>query len=42
MKTLKDILTLVMVTAFIFSCKNETAPEVKTVETDMAVKAEKY
>jgi len=41
MKTLKNILALVMVVAFTVSCKNETAPEVKTVETDMAIKTEK-
>ena len=41
MKTLKNILALVMVMALIVSCKNETNPEVKTVSTDIAVKTEK-
>ena len=41
MKTFKNILALVMVMALIISCKNETNPEVKTVEADMAVKTEK-
>lgn len=41
MKTLKNILAGVMVIALIVSCKNETQPEVKTVETDVAVKTEK-
>lgn len=41
MKTLKNLLALVMVMALMISCKNETNPEVKTVEADMAVKTEK-
>ncbi len=42
MKTLKNILALVMVTALFVSCKNETTPEVKSVEAKtVAVKAEK-
>lgn len=41
MKTLKNILALVMVMALMISCKNETNPEVKTVEADIAVKTEK-
>jgi len=41
MKTLKNILALVMVMVLIVSCKNETNPEIKTVEADMAVKTEK-
>ena len=31
MKTLKHIATLVLITVFAFSCKNEATPEVKTV-----------
>lgn len=42
MKTVKkNILAFVMVITLIVSCKNETNPEVKTVETDVAVKTEK-
>ncbi|MCK0107993.1 cation transporter [Flavobacteriaceae bacterium S0825] len=41
MKTFKNILALVMVMALIISCKNETSPEVKTIEADIAVKTEK-
>jgi len=41
MNTLKNILALVMVMALMVSCKNETNPEVKTVEADVAVKTEK-
>ncbi len=41
MKTLKNILALVMVMALMVSCKNETTPEVKTVEADIAIKTEK-
>lgn len=41
MKTLKNMLALVMVMALMVSCKNETNPEVKTVDTDIAVKTEK-
>lgn len=32
MKTIKNILGLLLITAVIFSCKNETKPEVKTIE----------
>jgi len=41
MKTLKNILALVMVMALMVSCKNETTPEVKTVDANIAVKTEK-
>jgi len=41
MNTLKNILALVMVMALMVSCKNETNPEIKTVEADVAVKTEK-
>lgn len=41
MKTLKNILALVMVTLLVVSCKNETQPEVKTVETEVATTTEK-
>lgn len=42
MKTLKNILALVMVTSLIVSCKNETTPEVKSIDTKVtAVKTEK-
>ena len=34
MKTIKHILNLLLITTFIFSCKNEVKPEVKTVETE--------
>lgn len=33
MKLIKFILTLIIITTFTFSCKNEKQPEVKTVET---------
>lgn len=36
MKTLKNILTLVVLTLAFASCKNETTPEVITVETETA------
>ena len=32
MKTFKNIITIALVTFFAFSCKNETKPEVKTIE----------
>ena len=41
MNTLKNILALVMVALMVVSCKNETQPEVKTVDTEVAVKTEK-
>ena len=34
MKTIKHIFTLVLITAFAFSCKNDVKPEVKTVDTE--------
>ncbi len=34
MKTMKYALTLLLITAFTLSCKNEVKPEVKTVEVD--------
>lgn len=36
MKTLKSILILAVITLFLNSCKNETQPEVKLVETEQA------
>ena len=33
MKTLKNIIVIVFITTLISSCKNETTPEIKTVET---------
>ena len=41
MKTLKNILALVMATFLVVACKNEKQPEVKTVETEVAAKTEK-
>ncbi|OEK09439.1 heavy metal transporter [Flavivirga aquatica] len=40
MKTIKHILTLVLITIFTFSCKNEVKPEIKTVEIETTVKKE--
>ncbi len=37
MKALKNILALTLLSLAIISCKNETQPEVKTIETDGAV-----
>lgn len=34
MKTIKHILTLAVIATFALSCKNKTAPEVKTVEVE--------
>ena len=34
MKTLRNILALTMMVAFIMACKNDAKPEVKTVETE--------
>jgi len=34
MKSLKNIIGLILLTVFISSCKNETSPEVKTVEVE--------
>ncbi len=33
MKSIKFLLTLMLTAAFVFSCKNEAKPEIKTVET---------
>ena len=33
MKTIKSLLTIALVVAFAFSCKNEAKPEIKTIET---------
>lgn len=41
MKTIKTILVLAVLSIFIVSCKNETKPEVKTVETEIQTDAEK-
>ncbi|WP_347923777.1 heavy metal-associated domain-containing protein [Pontimicrobium sp. SW4] len=41
MKTLKNILAVVMAMTLIVSCKNETSPEIKIINTDVAVKTEK-
>jgi Cu+-exporting ATPase len=41
MKALKNILALVMVVFLVVSCKNETQPEVKTIDTQVAAKTEK-
>ncbi len=40
MKTLKKIMTLVILTLVFASCKNETTPEVVTVETTETVSTE--
>ena len=37
MKTIKYILTLVLIVSFVFSCKNEKNPEVKTVEAEVEI-----
>jgi Cu+-exporting ATPase len=37
MKTIKHILTLVLIVSFVFSCKNEKNPEVKTVEAEVEI-----
>jgi Cu+-exporting ATPase len=34
MKTIKHILTLVLLVSFVLSCKNEKKPEIKTVEVE--------
>ncbi len=34
MKTLKNILVITMLVAFVMACKNDAKPEVKTVETE--------
>jgi len=41
MKTLKNILTVILVTTLFTACKNEAKPEVKTIETDVTVTTEK-
>ena len=38
MKTIQHILTLTLLVAFAFSCKNEKTPEIKTVEIESEVK----
>jgi len=37
MKTIKYILTLTLIATFVFSCKNEKNPEVKTIEVETEV-----
>ena len=34
MKTFKNIIAIVLITVFSFNCKNETKPEVKTIEIE--------
>jgi len=41
MKTIKNILLVAVITLVAFSCKNETTPEVKTVETEASVETAK-
>ncbi len=41
MKTIKNILAIAIIAAVTFSCKNETQPEVKTVDTETEVKITK-
>jgi len=41
MKTLKNILTVVLVATLFVACKSDVKPEVKTIETDVAVTTEK-
>jgi len=41
MKTLKNILTVVLVATLFTACKNEAKPEVKTIETDVAIATKK-
>lgn len=41
MNTLKNLLVVSIISLAIVSCKNETQPETKTVETDVALKTEK-
>lgn len=40
MKTMKHILVLALIATFTFSCKNNTSPEVKTVEFEAEVEKE--
>ncbi len=37
MKTLKNILVITMMVAFVMACKNDAKPEIKTVETETTV-----
>jgi mercuric ion binding protein len=41
MNTLKNLLVVTILSLAIVSCKNETQPETKTVETNVALKTEK-
>jgi Cu+-exporting ATPase len=41
MKTFKNIIAITLITIFAFSCKNETKPEVKTVEIETASESTK-
>ncbi|MEP1490493.1 MAG: heavy metal-associated domain-containing protein [Algibacter sp.] len=41
MKTLKNILSITLVIAFVLSCKNEAKPEVKTIEVETALESTK-
>lgn len=41
MKTLQNILTVILVATMFTACKNEAKPEVKTIETDVAISTEK-
>ena len=40
MKTIKNLLLVIAITLFTFSCKNETTPEVKTVEVETETSTE--
>jgi len=42
MKSLRNILAITLITLVIVSCKNEVQPEVKTIETDVAVVKAKH
>ena len=41
MKTFQNIIVVILITLFAFSCKNETKPEIKTIEVETAVEATK-
>ncbi len=41
MKTIKNLLLVTTITLVAFSCKNETTPEVKTVETEVSMETAK-
>jgi periplasmic mercuric ion binding protein len=41
MKALQNILAMILVAIIFTNCKNEAKPEVKTIETDVAVTTEK-